>query len=128
MSKKFGVKTLLFTVLVSIAMILAVTLNAYADSSTSIISGRLAAIYDSKSGTVTAMVAGYCEGQPVTIGPSTWSVAEREFANMKAEDIAKTLCGENHTLQRVTKSTNNGKEIVADVIIAKNKSAGLVGR
>lgn len=128
MSVNHETRRLLSVIIISVAVILSGMAYAHADSSVSAISGRLAAKYDSQSGTVTAMVAGYCESQPVTIGPSTWKVAEWEFANMNAADIARTLCGEKHTLQRVTKSSNNGREIVADIVMVRNKPEGLAGR
>jgi|WetSurSiteA1Bulk_404760.scaffolds.fasta_scaffold111995_1 hypothetical protein len=90
-----------------------------ADPSASPISGRMAASYDSAKGTITAMVAGYCEGQPVTIGPSTWAVSEKHFSNLNAEDVAKTLCGDTFAIRKVMKSVNNGKEMVADVVIIR---------
>lgn len=114
-----GSGAVLFCILVVVALFLGSTLYVYADPATSTISGRLAATYDSKSGTVTAMVAGYCEGNPVTIGPSTWAASEKEFSSLKAEDVGKTLCGEGLALKKVTKSAHNGREIVADVIIVR---------
>ena len=104
MIKKAG---LLFLI-ISITLIFAGTV--YANPSTSMISGRLGATYDSKTATLTAMVAGYCEGNPVTIGPVTWAVGEWEFESMQAEDIGKKLCGDDYFLKRVTKSAHNGKE------------------
>ena len=100
-------KAALLFLICSITIIFAAA--TYADPSTSMISGRLAATYDSKTATLTAMVAGYCEGKPVTIGPVTWAVGEWEFEGMKAEDIGKKLCGDDYFLKRVTKSAHNGK-------------------
>ena len=111
----------LFCILVVVALFLGSALYVSAAQSTSTISGRLAATYDSKSGTITAMVAGYCEGNPVTLGPSTWAASEKEFSKLKAEDVGKTLCGDGLSLKKVTKSVNNGKEIVADVIIVRHE-------
>jgi len=118
MSKKSAVR-LLFMVSLLVAVSIGVIL-AYADSSVSIVSGRLGATYDSKTGNVTAMVAGYCEGQAVTVGPVTWTVAQGQFSNIEAEDVAKFVCGKDFTLKKVTKSANNGKELVADVLIMKS--------
>jgi hypothetical protein len=111
----------LFCILVAVALFLGSVLCVYAGPSTSMISGRLAATYDSKSGTVTAMVAGYCEGKPVTIGPSTWAATEQEFSSLKAEDVGKTLCGDGLALTKVTKAVKNGKDMVADVIIVRDE-------
>jgi len=105
----------------SILFILTAALSAYADPSTSPISGRLAAIYDNKTGTVTAMVAGYCESQPVTIGPVTWAMTEQEFSHADAENIAQTICGKDHNLRKVIKSSRNGSEMIAEVIIDRTK-------
>jgi hypothetical protein len=113
MTKKAAV---LFLIL-SVTLIFAAA--TYADPATSMISGRLAATYDSKTATLTAMVAGYCEGQPVTIGPATWTVGEWEFESINAEDIGKKLCGNDFSVKKVTKSVKNSKEIVADVLILR---------
>ncbi len=118
MCKKTKVR-LLFMVLLLVAVSIGATL-AYADSSVSAVSGRLGAIYDNKTGNVTAMVAGYAEGKAVTLGPVTLYVAQSQFSNLKAEDVAKFVCGKDFTLKKVTKSANNGKELVADVLIMKS--------
>jgi hypothetical protein len=111
---------LLFMVLLLVVVSIGATL-AYADSSVSAVSGRLGAIYDNKTGNVTVMVAGYAEGKAVTLGPVTLNVAHQaEFSNLKAEDVAKFVCGKDFTLKKVTKSENNGKELVADVLIIKS--------
>lgn len=117
MCKKTEVRLLLM-VLLLVAVSIGVT-QAYAASSASIVSGRLGATYDNKTGNVTAMVAGYCEGKAVTVGPITWAVTQEQFSNLKTEDVAKIVCGKDFTLQKVTKSKNSGKEIVADVLIVK---------
>jgi hypothetical protein len=106
----------------SILFILTAAFSAYAaDPSTSPISGRLAAIYDNKTGTVTAMVAGYCENQPVTIGPVTWTMTEQEFSHADAEHIAQTICGKDHSLRKVVKSSRNSRDMIAEVIIDRTK-------
>ena len=50
--------------------------------------------YDSKTGSVTAMVAGYCESQPVTIGPVTSAMTEQEFSHADAEKMARGTSAE----------------------------------
>jgi len=117
MCKKSAMR-LLFFILLLVSISVGATL-AYADSSVSIVSGRLGVTYDSKTGNVTAMIAGYCEGKAVTVGPVTWAVTQEQFSNIKTEDVAKIVCGKDFTLQKVTKSENSGKEIVADVLIVK---------
>jgi hypothetical protein len=117
MRQKINVR-LLFIVLLLVTVSIGATL-VYAASSVSTVSGRLGATYDNKTGNVTAMVAGYCEGKAVTVGPVTWAVTQEEFSNLKTEDVAKIVCGKDFTLKKVTKSANNGKELVADVLIMK---------
>jgi hypothetical protein len=116
-----GSGAVIFCILVAVALFVGSALCVYAGQTSSMISGRLAATYDSRSGTVTAMVAGYCEGNPVTLGPLTWAASEKEFSKLKAEDIGKTLCGDGLSIKKVTKSVHNGKEIVADVIIVRSE-------
>jgi hypothetical protein len=118
MSKYFGYRVLVLSIL----FILTAVFSAYAaDPSTSPISGRLAATYDNKTGTVTAMVAGYCESQPVTIGPVTWAMTEQDFSHADAGNIAQTICGTEHSLRKVVKSSRNGREMIAEVIIDRTK-------
>jgi hypothetical protein len=47
---------------------------------------------------------------------------QKEFSNTKAEDIGKSICGDGYSIRRVTKSNNNGKEMVADVVLVRNKA------
>jgi hypothetical protein len=117
MCKKTKVRSL-FMVLLLVAVSIGATL-VYADSSVSTVSGRLGATYDTENGNVTAMIAGYCEGKAVTLGPVTWVLAHEQFSSIKAEDVAKVVCGKDFTIKKITKSANNGKEIVADVLIVK---------
>ena len=115
---KKSVVRLLFMVSLFVSISIGATL-AYADSSISIVSGRLGATYDNKTGNVIAIVAGYCEGKAVTVGPVTWAATQEQFSNLKTEDVAKIVCGKDFTLQKVTRSENSGKAIVADVLIVK---------
>jgi hypothetical protein len=117
MCKKSAVR-LLFMGFLLVSISIGATL-AYADSSVSIVSGRLGATYDNKTGNVTAILAGYCEGKAVTVGPVTWAATQEEFSSLRTEDVAKIVCGSDFTLQKVTKSENSGKAIVADVLIVK---------
>jgi hypothetical protein len=102
-----------------LASMLIGAIMVYADSSGSIVSGRLGATYDIKTGNVTAIVVGYCQGKAVTVGPVTWPATQEQFSNLRTEDVARIVCGKDFTLQKVTKSDNSGKEIVADVLIVK---------
>jgi hypothetical protein len=108
---------LLCMICLLLAFSIGVTL-AYADS-VSTVSGRLGATYDNKTGNATAMVVGYCEGKAFTLGPVTWAVARKQFSSLKAEDVAKVVCGQDFAIQKITKSENNGREIVADILITK---------
>ena len=90
--------------------------------------GTLSATMDKQSGTVTAMFVGYCEGEPVIIGPSTWSISGEEFSAASPEDIGNKLCGRDDSVKKVTKATNTGRDMVAEVVIMGPSSAILVGR
>jgi hypothetical protein len=98
--------------------------NLYADST---MVGTLSATLD-QNGNITAMFVGYTSGEPVMIGPSTWTAESKDLSNISAEDIGKKLCGKDNVLKRVTKSTNTGKEIVAEVVISSTNAPILVGR
>jgi hypothetical protein len=117
---KIGGKLILIS-LMCILLSLTITSGAFGESSSSDISGRLAVNYDQATGTATGMVAGYCQGEPVTIGPATLKMNQKEFSNTKAEDIGKSICGDGYSIRRVTSSKNNGKEMVADVVLVRNK-------
>ena len=119
MCKKSVVRLLFMVSLLALVSISIGTTPAYADSSLSIVSGRLGATYDSQTGNITAMVSGYCEGKAVTVGPVTWTSTQEQFSTLRTEDVAKIVCGKDFTLQKVTKSANNGKELVADVLIVQ---------
>jgi hypothetical protein len=108
--------------LMCILLSLTISSGAFGGSSSSEISGRMAVNYDQATGTATGMVAGYCQGEPVTMGPATLKINQREFTNIKAEDIGKSICGDGYSIRRVTKSNNNGKDIVADVVLVRNKA------
>ncbi len=117
---KVGGKIIIIS-LMSILLSLTITSGAFGGSSSSEISGRMAVTYNEDKGTATGMVAGYCQGEPVTIGPAIVKMNQKEFSNAKAEDIGKRICGDGYSIRRVTKSNNNGKEMVADVVLVRNK-------
>jgi hypothetical protein len=110
---------LIVILLMCILLSLAITSGAFGGSSSSDISGRMAVNYDQKTGTATGMVAGYCQGEPVTIGPATLKMNQKEFSNTRVEDIGKSICGDDYSIRRVTRSSNNGKEMVADVVLMR---------
>ena len=116
-------KLILLTILLSLPLMVG---TAFAESDT--MTGTLSAMLDEDSGTVTAMFVGYAEGNPVIIGPSTWEIDSKDLSNASAEDIGNKLCGSDHNLKRVQRSTNTGKEIVAEVVIQSQDAPILVGR
>lgn len=117
---KSGGKVIVISIM-CILLSLMITSVAFSGSSSSEISGRMAVIYDQQSGTATGMVAGYCQGEPVAIGPTTVRMNQQDFSNATAEDIGKIICGVVYSIKRVTKSKNNGKDIIADVVLVRNK-------
>jgi hypothetical protein len=116
-------KILILTILLSLPMVIG---TAFADSDT--MSGTLSAMLDEDNQTVTAMFVGYAEGNPVIIGPTTWESSAEEFSNASAEDISNKLCGNEHSLKKITKSTHTDKEVVAEVVITSENAPILVGR
>lgn len=90
--------------------------------------GTLSATLDEKNNTVTAMFVGYCEGEPVIIGPSTWSSSVDDFSNASIEDIGNKLCGSEKSVKKVTKSTKTNKDVVAEIVVTGPSSAIIVGR
>jgi hypothetical protein len=115
-------KIIILTILLSLPMIG----MAYADADT--MSGTLSAMLDEDNGTVTAMFVGYAEGNPVIIGPTTWESSAEEFSDASAEDISNKLCGSEHNLKKITKSTHTDKEVIAEVVISSQNAEILVGR
>jgi hypothetical protein len=115
-------KLILLAILVSLPLMIG---TVYGDDT---MTGTLSAMLDEDNGTVTAMFVGYSEGNPVIIGPSTWESSAQEFSDASAEDIANQLCGADHNLKRVQRSTHTDKEVVAEVIITSQDAPILVGR
>ena len=116
-------KILILTILLTLPIMIG---TVYAESST--MSGTLHAMLDEENQTVTAMFVGYTEGNPVIIGPTTWKSSAQEFSDASAEDISNKLCGNEHKLKKITKSTHTDKEVVAEVVIASENAEILVGR
>lgn len=90
--------------------------------------GTLSATMDEKNNTVTAMFVGYCQGEPVIIGPSTWSSSIDDFSKASIEDIGNKLCGSNNSVKKVTKFTKTNKDAVAEIVVTGPNSAIIVGR
>jgi len=99
---------------------------AFANQST--ISGTLSAKLDENSGTVTAMFVGYCQGDPVIMGPMTWKSDATEFTRQSLNEIGDKLCGKSNSIRKVTRTVNTGKEIVAEIVVISESPAILVGR
>ena len=113
-------KKVMLVILMCVMLSLTITSGAFGGSSSSVISGRMAINFDQETGTATGMVAGYCQGEPVTIGPTTLKMNQKEFSNITAEDMGRSICGDRYSIRRVTRSTNNGKEMVAEVVLVRN--------
>jgi hypothetical protein len=109
-----------------IAAIALICTSVYAEQSS--ISGTLSAKLDEKAGTVTAMFVGYCQGDPVMIGPMTWKSSAQEFTRESLNEIGDKLCGSNNSIKKVTRTVNTGKEIVAEIVVSSESPAILVGR
>jgi hypothetical protein len=117
-----------FTVLLLMACLAIIAVTAYAGQNEKAMVGTLSATLDNQNKTVTAMFVGYCDGEPVIIGPSIWTISSEEFAGASAEEIGNKLCGKDNSVKKVTKSTNTGKEIVAEIVVVSPGSPILVGR
>jgi hypothetical protein len=127
MLEKIGFKILL-TVMLLIPAMMQSTIIAYAETPEKTMVGTLSAQLDSQKGTVTVMFVGYSKGEPVIIGPSTWETTEADFSKVKPEDITQKLCGQDHNLKKVTKFSNTGKEMVAEIVIESQRPPVIVGR
>jgi len=119
MSKKIIILMILFSLPMMIGTV-------HANSIT--MTGTISAILDEENGTVTAMFVGYAGGIPVIIGPITWECSAEDFSNFTAEGIGNRLCGSEHDLKRVMRSTHTDKEVVAEVVIYSQSAPVLVGR
>jgi hypothetical protein len=65
------------------------------------------------------MFVGYTEDPPVVVGPYSWDITQKQFSKTTAIDIGKRLFGPDCNIKRVTKSTNSGKEIIANVVVGR---------
>ncbi len=112
---------ILLTILVFVSL-------SFAQAEDKTMVGTLSATMDEKNNTVTAMFVGYCEGEPVIIGPSTWSSSADDFSKASTEDIGNKLCGSEKSVKKVTKSTKTNKDVVAEIVVTGPSSAIIVGR
>jgi len=113
--------------IIMLTMVLLISLSiAHAEDKTMV--GTLSATMDEKNNTVTAMFVGYCEDEPVIIGPTTWSSSVQEFSNASVEDIGNKLCGSSKSVKKITKSTKTNKDVVAEIVVTAPTSAIIVGR
>jgi hypothetical protein len=119
---------ILLSVILLVSVILISTSSLYAQPAGKNVSGTLSAQLDNKKGTVTAMFVGYTEGSPVVVGPYSWDISRREFSKATATDIGKRLFAPDCHITKVTKSTNSGKEIIANVVVENPKPCVVVGR
>ena len=114
MFKSFGAIPLVFAIL-AVVLLSGTFSNGYAET----ISGRLVSTLDSQSEKATVLFAGYCKDDPVIIGPSTKKITAKDFAQCTKEDVGKVLLGKDAVVKQVTKFKNNGREIVAELLIEK---------
>ena len=121
-----GTKILIAALLPVIVMLTGASTPSAQPSEKSV-SGTLSAQSDREKGTVTAMFVGYSEGSPVVIGPYSWDMSQEEFSRATAMDIGKKLLGPGHSIRKVIKCANSGKELIANIIIG-SRPAPLVGR
>jgi hypothetical protein len=127
MFNKIRAKVLLSVILL-VPVILILASSLYAQPVGKSVSGTLTAQLDREKGTVTAMFVGYTEGSPIVVGPYSWEITQEQFSKATARDIGKRLFGPDCNIKRVTKSTNSGKEIVANVVVENPKASVVVGR
>ena len=114
MFKSFGVITLVFVIL-ALVLLSGTFSNGYAET----ISGRLVSALDSPSGKATVFFAGYCKDEPVIIGPYTKTINAQIFANCTKENIGTEMLGKDAVIKQVSKFKNNGREIMAEILIEK---------
>jgi len=114
MFKSFGIITLVFVILALLSLSGTFS-NGYAET----VSGRLVSTLDSQSGKATVLFAGYCEDKPVIVGPYTKTISADNFANCSKENIGAELLGEDAVIKHVSKFKNNGREIIAEILIEK---------
>jgi hypothetical protein len=116
-SKHASINRLFFTSLVVAILSFGVCTIVSAET----IMGRFISVYDSNTSSATTVLAGYCEDDPVVIGPSISKISNEKFTSCTKDDIDDNFLEKDITLKRVTKFANNGKEIVADVVIDRCK-------
>jgi hypothetical protein len=114
MFKSFRVISMVLTI-ITLLLLLGTFSSGYAE----MISGRLVSTLNSHSGKATTLFAGYAENEPVIIGPSTRTITAQNFANCTKETLGKVLLGKDAVIKRVTRFSNNGREIMADILIEK---------
>ena len=115
MYKKIHFPVLILTVLVVAVMLSGNFAAGYAET----ISGRLVSTFDNQTGKATLFFAGYCKDEPVIIGPSTKASTTKFFAGCTRDNIGQMFSEQNVVIKRVTKFKNNGREIVAEVVMER---------
>jgi hypothetical protein len=114
MFKGFGIIALVFVILALVSLSGTFS-NGYAET----ISGRLVSTLDSPSGRATVFFAGYCKDEPVIIGPYTKTISDQSFANCTKENIGTEFLEKDAVIKQVSKFKNNGREIMAEILIEK---------
>jgi hypothetical protein len=105
---------------VSVLTVLAVVLMfcfsaGYAET----ISGRLVSTFDSQTGKATTFFAGYSKDQPVVIGPSTMAETAKSFTACTRDNVGQLFAAQDIVIKRVTKFSNNGREIMAEIVMER---------
>jgi uncharacterized protein YebE (UPF0316 family) len=115
MSKKNS-KRVAAMIIFCFLIIFIVTLSSvYAED----ISARLVSLFDGKNGKATTMLVGYCKDSPVVIGPGSVAISQKEFSACTSDDVSDIIPEKNLAVKKVTKFSNNGKEIVAEVVLTR---------
>lgn len=115
MFKKIQFIVLVLTILAVVALLSGTFSYGYAET----ISGRLVSTFDSQTGKATLFFAGYSKDQPVVIGPSTKPVTAEFFAGCTKDNIGQMFSEQDVVITRVTKFKNNGREIVAEIVMQR---------
>ena len=113
MSRKIHCIVSLLTIL--IVVVLLSSSAGYAET----ISGRLVSTFDVQTGKATIFFAGYSKDQPVVIGPSTKIETAQSFTACTRDNIGQLFAAQNIIIKRVTKFRNNGREIMAEIVMER---------
>lgn len=106
------------TVLAVLAVLVLLSGN-FSSTYAEMISGRLVSTFDSQNGEATIFFAGYCKDEPVVIGPSKRAATAQFFASCTKDNMGQMFSEEKAVIKKVTKFSNNGRQIVAEVVMER---------